>query len=152
MNLDLGKKNQFGEPSPNFIFAVVKSWLNNFDEKVKWGKGLRRGEYKMLYDACIRDELLGLASKQFYLWTDFDLTWSPKVRIFQIPIGNLPRYRYWIEEDRTSWPVCLGWVPMDQCTSVATCVLTNPSGTISHNWNWTRRFQPWPWETKHMIT
>ena len=72
--------------------------------------------------------------KWFYLWTEFDLTWSLKVCIFQIPMGNPPKYRYWIEEDQT-WPVCLGWIPMDQCISTATgypC-LTNPSGTISHN-------------------
>ena len=55
MKLDLEKTNQFGESSPNFIFAVVnldliilemrwingESWPNDFDEKVNRGEDLR---------------------------------------------------------------------------------------------------------------
>ena len=41
-----------------------------------------------------------------------------------------------------------GWLTYN---SRVTSCLTNPSGASSHNWNWTRGFQPWPWETKHMV-
>ena len=55
VNLDLEKINQFGESSPNFIFAVVnldpiilekscidgESWPNDFVEKVNRGEDLR---------------------------------------------------------------------------------------------------------------
>ena len=79
-------------------------------------------------------EDLGLASKLIQSLDQIQSCWLLEVHIFQIHMGNSPRYRYWIEEDRT-WPICLGWVPVDDLTysrRVATC-LTNPSGLLHHN-------------------
>ena len=65
VNLDLGRINQIGKYSPNFIFKTVnlyqivlekrwtdrESWPDNFDEKMSRGE---EGKFKMLIDGCIK--------------------------------------------------------------------------------------------------
>ena len=50
-----------------------------------------------------------------------------------------------LDRGRSNLASLSGAVPMDQCINTATgyLCLTNLSGAISRNWNWTRMFQPW---------